>query len=86
MAKRRARKKPTGRRQSDGVGQQVVGYTLILVAFAAAMVNVADIVADLKEWHGATSPSFVGPLMKQIGSTLVAAIGGKLLPNYRSLS
>ncbi len=68
------------RRQHDRVSRQVVGYALIALAIGAALVNTSDIIADLKDWHGATAPSFVGPFLKQLGTTMVAAIGGKLLP------
>ncbi len=74
------RTRPRGRRRSDVVGRRAVGYTLIVLAVGAALVNTSDIITDLKDWHGATAPSFVGPFLKQLGATLLAAVGGKLLP------
>ena len=57
---------------------------LILIAVAGTLVNISDMIADLKEWHGASSPSFVGPFLKQFGTNVLAAIGGKLLPTKGS--
>lgn len=73
--RKRDRRKPKRR-----VSNRMMGWTLIIVALAATLINVSDVIADLQDWHGATAPSFVGPFIKQLGTTVLAAFGGKLLP------
>lgn len=83
MAKRKLQKHPrphTERAGDQGLNRNIVGYSLIVLAVAAALVNTADTIRDLKDWHQASDPSFVGPFLKQVGTTVIAAIGGKLLP------
>ena len=56
------------------------GITLIGVAVMMLAMNLSDTIADLKNWHEATTPLFVAAVFKQAGSVLVAALGGNLVP------
>ena len=62
------------------------GIVLLTLALGMLMVNLADSIADLKDWHDQSgnftvlSPAFVGTFLKQLGSVVIAAIGGNLLP------
>jgi len=56
------------------------GIGLLVLAFAMLLVNLSDAVADLHTWHNATTPEFVAVFIKQLGSVLMAAVGGNLLP------
>jgi hypothetical protein len=63
----------------DQISAQATGGILILVALASTMINVSDVITDLQDWHGVSAPSFIGPILKQLGSTVLAAIGGTLI-------
>lgn len=56
------------------------GLGLIVVAAALLLANCADAVADLKNWHDASTPQFVAVVCKQLGAVVMAAAGGTLLP------
>ena len=60
--------------------KQVAGYGLLLFALSLLLVNLSDTVADLRDWHSASTPMFIAQLMKQLGAVVMAALGGKLLP------
>lgn len=60
--------------------QRFAGWSLIVIAGLFWIVNLGDVFTDLKEWHGAASPQFVGAALKQLGPILMAAVGGKLIP------
>lgn len=60
--------------------QRTTGWLFILAGFGMLAVNVSDGIADLDNWHGATTPQFFAMFLKQAGSVIMAAIGGKLLP------
>ena len=77
MTARRVRDR---RRRGMPKEQPVVGVVLIMMAVAYTLVNVSDVISDLKDWHGVSQPSVVGPILKQVGTTIVSAIGGRLLP------
>ena len=56
------------------------GLGLIIISLAALASNMSDTIADLHNWHDASTPQFVAALLKQIGGVVTAAIGGNLLP------
>ena len=56
------------------------GSGILIVALGLLLYNIADTVADLRDWHGATHPEFFAAIMKQIGSVILGAVGGALLP------
>lgn len=56
------------------------GVGLIAVAVLLALNNIAGDIADLKDWHGAIQPSFVGMALKHATDVLLGAAGGALLP------
>lgn len=60
----------------------LVGYGAILIAVSWALYNVGEIVEHLKDWDGVYEPSFIGPVMKELGKVLLAACGGKVLPQW----
>lgn len=60
---------------------RLFGWALISIAFFVTIQNVGDQLADLREWHGVTTPQFIGALLKNLGATGIAAVGGKLLPS-----
>ena len=62
--------------------QKLAGYSLLIAAVFMMLSNIGDAVADLQTWHAATSTAFVGAILKQIGATGMAALGGKLLPSF----
>jgi hypothetical protein len=57
------------------------GWILILAAFGTFLLGVGPTVSDLQDWHGASNPEIVGKLLMQLGTVILAAVGGKLLPN-----
>lgn len=60
--------------------QKTGGIVLLVAAAGLLLVNISDVVVDLQNWHYATTPQFIGALLKQIGSVIMAALGGSLLP------
>lgn len=67
--------------EGDDVTQRQTGWILILSAFAMFVMGIAPTISDLTDWHGAGTPEIVGKLMTQLGTVILAAVGGKLLPN-----
>lgn len=65
------------------MNQNQTGWVLIVTAFALLAFNMSDAVADLKEWHGASTPQFLAILLKQAGSVTIAALGGKMTNPFR---
>lgn len=60
--------------------KKVAGWTLIALAVASWLTGIGDTIGDLRDWHGLGQPAVVGVLLKQLGTVIVAAIGGTLLP------
>lgn len=55
---------------------------MIVAAIALTLVNISDTISDLKTWHAATTPPVVGPILKEVGTTILAVLGGKALPRF----
>lgn len=65
--------------------QTQVGAVLIGVALFMALSNLADAMQDLKDWHGVTSaitPALIAPALKQLASTGLGILGGKMLNQF----
>lgn len=71
------------RRATGSTSNRIVGWGLVAIAVAMSLVNTSDMISDLKDWHGATAPQFVGPFIKQLGTTLLGAFGGKMIPTVK---
>jgi hypothetical protein len=56
------------------------GIGLLVISLLVLLSNMSDEVSHLSNWHDSTTPQFVAVLLKQIGATVSAAIGGSLLP------
>lgn len=62
--------------------QNTTGWVLIATAAALMLMNLSDSIADLKEWHAAAAPAFVAVIFKQLGSTVLAVLGGKMTKQF----
>jgi len=60
------------------------GIGLIVISLLMLLSNMSDEVNHLSNWHDSTTPQFIAALLKQVGTTISAVIGGTLLPQYRS--
>jgi PBP1b-binding outer membrane lipoprotein LpoB len=56
------------------------GIVLLIVAAAMLLSNCSDAVADLKNWHDASTPQFVAVVLRQLGAVVLAAAGGTMMP------
>ncbi len=56
------------------------GWMLLGFALLMLIGNLADIISQWQSWQIATTPAFIGAVLKQISSVGLAAAGGKLLP------
>ncbi|HEX8030263.1 MAG TPA: hypothetical protein VF491_17435 [Vicinamibacterales bacterium] len=59
--------------------QNHTGWVFIATAIALMAFNVSDSIADLQNWHAATTTAFVGAALKQASTVALAALGGKML-------
>ena len=64
--------------------QALAGWAALAVALMLTLSNVSDVIADLKNWHDASTPQFVAAILKQVATTALAALGGKILPTKGS--
>jgi hypothetical protein len=64
------------------MNQRHTGWALLLSSCALLALNMADAVANLDGWHGATTPEFVAVLLRQSAAVALAALGGKMLPPF----
>jgi hypothetical protein len=60
--------------------RMATGISLIVVAVLMVLNNIAGEITDLKDWHGAVQPSFIGPAIKHATDVLLGALGGAVLP------
>lgn len=60
--------------------QTAAGAGLIIGAIALMLFNISDTIADLSDWHAASTPQFVAAVAKQIAAVLMGAVGGANLP------
>lgn len=60
------------------------GIGLIIISLLMLLSNMSDEVNHLNSWHDSTTPQFVAAILKQIGATISAVVGGTLLPQYRN--
>jgi len=66
----------------DRMNQNQVGWVVVASAIGLMAMNVADSIADLQNWHAASTPAFVAVVLKQLGSTELAALGGKMTTQF----
>lgn len=62
-----------------------MGWTLIALSAGTLLLNLSDAVNDLQNWHGLSTPAFVSIVMRQTGTVVLAAFGGKLLPQSKGI-
>lgn len=60
--------------------QKTMFWIVLGIAAGTWLTNMADVVKDVKEWHGAAllSGEFVSAAMKQTGGVLISALTGRL--------
>lgn len=63
------------------MSQKHTGWILLGFALLMLLGNLADIISQWQTWQIATTPAFIGAVLKQISSVGLAAAGGKLLPS-----
>ncbi len=61
--------------------QQHVGWMCLGLAGLLLLGNIGDIIGQWQDWKIATTPEFIGAVLKQIANVGMAALGGKLLPS-----
>ena len=64
--------------------QHHVGWMCLALAGLMLLGNLGDIVGKWQNWEFATTPEFIGAVLKQIANVGMAALGGKLLDPPRS--
>ena len=63
------------------MSQKSAGTLLLVAAFGTFLLGIGPTITDLQDWHGAGTPEIVGKILMQLGSVILAAVGGKLLPS-----
>jgi hypothetical protein len=58
------------------------GIGLLVLSLMILLSNMSETVAHFENWHDATTPQFVAALLKEMGATVTAAIGGSLMPQF----
>ena len=52
--------------------------TIVLLALAWFLIHSSDVIHDLQNWHGATTPEIVAELMKNAGRAIWYALAGNI--------